>query len=153
MTKTKVRSGVEKFDIPAENAAQFKMWFETRGGLAIWGSLDLGNPGQTYTTPRLNKDGVQPDKPHWGATTEPIRIITDISEVEVVTGKEVKRFKVKTRMGSQGLSIKLSDDSSRRLKEAVAKAGKGAWSEFDYKNQQAIIYVPGSRVPLSDWKA
>jgi hypothetical protein len=145
MTKT-----LEKHVVAPENAAMLKL--ETRGGIAIWGSVDLSNPGASWSTPRLNKDGKPSEKPTWQAGNEPIRIITDPAEIEVHVPKEVKRFKIATRMGSQGLSIKLTDVSSAKLRKAVAKLGDDAWYEFDYDTREAVIYLPDAKVPLMEWK-
>jgi hypothetical protein len=56
--------------------------------------------------------------------------------------KEVKRFRVGIRMGSQGLRVKVTDGGSRRIRREVAKAGAGATYTFDYMTQEAVILVP-----------
>lgn len=141
-----------KHQCTAENAAKMKEWLATRGGLAIWGCLDLARAGQTWTTPVNGPDGQPVSKPHWSASTEPIRIITDAADVEVCVDKEVKRFRVAIRRGAQGFSFKCTDHSSQRIRKEVEKAGKGAYHVFDYDTQEAVIMAPDKVIPLSEWK-
>lgn len=141
----------EKHRVHPAYASRFAEWLDKRGGLAIWESADLSDPTWSCTTPRLQEDGTPYTKPHWKAQSEPARIITEWDDVEVTTGKEVKRFHVALRRGSQGLTIKLTDGSSRRLRSALAKAGEDAWYEFDYEMQEAVIYVPASCVSLREY--
>ena len=61
-------------------------------------------------------------------------------------------------MSSQGLSLKVTDGGTRRIRAAVAKAADNAadhlaWYEFDYQTQEAIIYVHGTSQSLADWMA
>src|ERR1700693_5710362 len=95
------------------NAALFDEWIRTRGGLAVWRSINLSNPGASWTTPLRNADGSPVTKPTWEAANQPERVITDPADVVVSVDKEVQRFHVALRMGSQGLSIKVSDGGSR----------------------------------------
>jgi len=148
---------LEKHQVQVENAAQILQWLETRGGLAIWRSINLSNPGVSWACPLNDENGLPKGKPSWQADNQPERIITDIDEVEVVTALEVKRFHVGVRTGGNGLQLKVTDGGSRRIKAAVAKAAenradKNAWHEFDYSTQEAVILVPGKVVPLRDWK-
>lgn len=140
----------EKLTVSPENAAKFLEWLKTRGGLAIWRSIDLSDPGASCTTPVNGPDGRPVTKPHWKYAEKPERIITDPSEVEVVTPREVKRFRIAVRMGRQGFSLKLTDASTRKVRAACAKAGDDSWYEFDYETQEAIVFVPGKKVPLSE---
>ena len=76
----------------------------------------------------------------------------------MITSKEVKRFHVGVRPGSQGLSLKVTDGGSRRIRAEVAKAErvhkKSAWHVFDYEDHNnAVIMVEGDRVSLTDWMA
>ena len=76
----------------------------------------------------------------------------DIEEIEVATYKEVKRFHVATRVGDQGFSVKVSDGGTRRIHKEVAKAGEGAFYEFDYGDyDNAVIVAPVAVVPLKEW--
>jgi hypothetical protein len=141
----------ERHIVTAENAAKFWEWLQTRGGLAIWKSIDLSNPGLSWTTPANAVDGTPTPKPTWKAESTPSRIITDPAEVVVSIDHEVKRFHVAIRRGSQGFSFKLTDASSDRIHKAVAKAGKDSYHLFDYDTQEAVIMEPESQVPLADF--
>lgn len=138
----------EKLQIRPEQAARFREWLRDRGGIAVWRSANLANPGASWSTPALQPDGTPTPRPTWEAEDRPSRIITDPAEVEVVEPKEVKRFYVAVRRGSQGLSLKLTDGASRKVRAAVEKAGPEAWYSFDYFTQEAVILVPGTVGPL-----
>lgn len=127
-----------------------KEWIERRGGVAVWGSIDFS--GRTWSTPARLEEGDPTPKPHWAATEKPISILTSIDEVEVDIPKLVKRFHIGLRRGSQGLTIKLTDASSARLRRECDKAGENSWYEFDYDTQDALIFVPDKTVSLSVWK-
>ena len=102
------------------------------------------------SSPALSLGGQPTPKPHWKVASEPSRIITDASEIDVVTWKEVKRFHVGVRRGD-GLSFKLTGGATRKVRAAVAKAGDGATYHFDYDAQEAVIVVPDKVVPLNLW--
>ena len=148
---------IEKHDVYPADAPKVWEWLQTRGGLAVWGSLDLSNPGWQCTTPLNQSDGQPSTKPHWRATTEPIRVITDSADVQVIVPKEVKRFHVAVRAkGPMGMTLVVSDGGSRRIRAAVDKASEKydceAWhqpDDCDYDN--AVIYVPDSLTPISEW--
>ncbi len=161
----------EPYVCEAANASKIFDWLLHRGGIFIWRSVNLSNPGQSWTTPatirRGDCDGSKaaegsPDdilpypKPNWQCGSDPERHIVNIADVTVMQSKEVKRFHVATRMSGNGLSIKLTDASSRKLRDAVAKAqeryGKSAWYQFDYGDEKnAVIYIEDSAIPLADW--
>ena len=140
------------YEVYPREVTTMREWLLHRGGLAIWECLDLSDAGKTWTTPALSKDGKPTEKPHWAAGAV-IATVTDPGQVVVTTPKEVKRFHVAVRMGANGLKIKLTDASGRKVRAACEKAGPEAWHEFDYDNQDAIIFVPGEKVPLKDWKS
>ena len=147
---------IEKHVCNPQSAKQMLEWIKTRGGLALWRSINLSNPGETWTTPLNKADGTPMPKQSWEMANEPYRVITDPAEVEVHIPKEVKRFHVGVRMGSQGLSWKVTDGGSRRIEREVAKANEkygDAWYEFDYSTQDAVILVPDARIPLEEFVA
>lgn len=129
-----------------ENAELISKWFDESGGIAVWGSLNLSDPGTTWTT-RLDSG-----KPNWAAANKPELKITDPNQVGVVTYKEVKRFYVAVRRSSSGLMLKLTDGATRKVHRAVEKAGDGAIYEFDYFTQEAVILVPDEVVSLTKWR-
>lgn len=142
---------IEKHRVIEPNAATFLKWVRERGGIAVWGCVDLSDPGKTWSTPLNGTDGTPTAKPHYAATAAPIRVITDLNEILVDTPREVKRFHIAVRMGSQGFKVKVTDGGTRRIRAAIAKAGADAWYEFDYSTQEAVIYVPGQSITLLEW--
>lgn len=135
-----------------EHAVKFKDWLKNRGGLALWQSINLSNPGQTWTSPVKDKEGNPVERPSWQSDHKPYRIITDIAEVEVVVPREVKRFQVGVEMGD-GLQLNCTDGATRRIRSAVDKAGPEAWYTFDYFTQEAIVLVPDKKIPLAEFEA
>lgn len=138
--------------VAPQNAELIRSWLLTRGGIAVWSSLDMSDPGKTWTTPLLKEDGSASGKPHWAASTEPVRVITSPSDVVVEVGQEVKRVKIALRRGANGMKIKLTDASTKKVYAAIdkakAKAG-AAWYEFD--GDQAVIYASAGLKPLTEW--
>ena len=143
----------DRHEVTEEHAPKFLEWIAKRGGVAVWPSVDLSDPGVSMSSPALTPEGKPTPKPHWKLASEPSRVITSASEIDVVTWKEVKRFHVGVRRGSQGMSIELTDGATRKLRAAVAKAGEGATYRFDYEEQAAVILVPSEVVPLDQWSA
>lgn len=154
--RKEVRKMPEIHKIKPEHAARMWDWLQSRGGIAIWRSINLSNPGASWSSPALT-DGKPTPKPTWQCANEPERIITDPAEVHVTVPREVKRFRIALRVGSQGLMVKLTDGSSNRVREAVARAEEKykteAWYEFDYEMQEAVIYVEANSIPLAEWVA
>ena len=142
---------MEPYIIDPQNAERIAEWLKTRGGLAIWKSVDLSDPGFSMTTPVNNADGTPAVKPHWKLENTPSRIITDPAEVLVSKDVEVKRFHIAIRPGSQGLNFKVSDGGSRRIRAEEEKAGEGAYHVFDFSTQEAVILKPESQVSLTEF--
>lgn len=137
--------------IRESDASQIAIWLRDRGGIALWESVDLSDPGFRLTTPRLSADGTPTPKPHWKVGSQPVRIILSPAEITVAVDEVVKRFHVGVRMGSNGFALKVTEGGTRRIRRAVAKAGEGAYHAFDYFTQEAIILRPKSVTPLLDW--
>jgi hypothetical protein len=131
------------------NAPLFWQWIQQRGGVAVWRSLNLSNPAQTWSTPALDKHGQPTSKPHWAAEARPCAVYTDPAEIGVVTYAERKRFRVAIRPGGGG--FKLTDASSRKLERALQAVGEGATYAFDYAAQECIILAPEQAVSLLKW--
>ena len=139
-----------------ENADRIRDWIQNRGGIFIWSSIDLSDPGKTWTSPSTDKDGNRVTKPHWQCGEEPIRHITSEDDVVVEVPKEVKRFRVGVRRASNNpWRFKVTDGGTRRIRSACARAteryGTEAWYCFDYDTQEAVIMVAEKRVPLPQW--
>lgn len=144
---------MDNHQVYPENAAMILDWIRTRGGIAIWDSANLSNPGASWTCPVNDEAGNPKGKPTWEAGKIE-RVITDPAEVDVVAPKEVKRFRVGVRMGSQGFMMKVTDGGSRRIRKEVDKAQEkhgSAWHVFDYGTQEAVILVPDQTVPLLEF--
>ena len=139
-----------RYVIRTEDVDRISEWIKSRGGIAIWQSINLSDPGKTITTPVLNAEGKEVTKPLRWVDDKPARVITDPAEVWVSVDEEVKRFRVGVRMGSQGLSLKVTDGGTRRIRREVARAGEGAYYIFDYDTQEAVILRPVSQKRLSE---
>ncbi|KPK66804.1 MAG: hypothetical protein AMS21_01225 [Gemmatimonas sp. SG8_38_2] len=141
----------ERLQCSVQNAPKFLEWIRGRGGVAVWRSINLSNPGASWSTPAMT-DGKPTCKPTWQAGSEPERVITDANEIDVVEAREVKRFHVAVRRSDNGLMLKVTDGGSRRIRRECEKAGEGSWYEFDYGDyNNAVIYVPGDTVTLAKW--
>lgn len=132
-----------------KNARTFWDWIKNRGGLAVWQSINLSNPDASWTTPALTEDGKPMPKPTWQVGEAPTKVITDPAKVLIRTYEEVKRFRVGLRQA--GLTIKVTDGGSRRIRSAVAKAGEDATYTFDYETQEAVILKPAKTITLAEW--
>jgi len=145
---------MEALTISAEIAPKVRDWIATRNGVAVWKSQDLSRAGEEVLTPATRHDGVLADKaskPRWDVAFD--RIVTDARDVLVANTREVKRFRVGLQRGS-GLSIVLTDAASRRVREAKAKAGSGAFHVFDHDDAGravAVIMVPTDTTTLDSW--
>lgn len=141
-----------KLTINSENAEKILSWLKDRGGVAVWNSIDLSDPSRQMLTPVNDTEGNKYEKPHWKMSSIP-EIITDVNDITVSVDKEVKRFHVAVRYGSNGLSMKVSDGGSRRIRREVEKAGKDAYYLFDYGDyDNAVIMAPDKQMPLKDYE-
>ena len=134
-----------------ENAPLFLTWIKDREGIAIWHTVNLSNPDQSWSAPVVDKEGKRLVRPHSYAEATPRRIITGTDEVLVTTYREVKRFHVGVE--PHGMTLKLTGGATRRVHAAVSKAEEGACYRFDYETQDAVIMVPDKQISLTDWVA
>ena len=135
----------------SENAPKLWRWIKERGGVAVWPSHNLANPGVSWSTPARQEDGTPFPKPSWQAADQPSMVLLDPGEVEVSVDREVRRFRVGIRRGAQGLMVKCTDGATRKIRSAVSKAGDGAYYVFDYGTQHAVIMVPDKTCSLTEW--
>lgn len=142
-----------KHRVLAENAALIWQWFMERGGIAVWKSVEMSNPGRTWTTPIRDAEGNPTPRQDWRMEQTPSLTITDPAEVVVDVPKEVKRFRVAIKVVVQGMLMKCSDASSRRIRRECEKAAENSWYEFDYAMQEAVVFVPGESKPLPEFIA
>ena len=138
-----------KLHVDEKDAHNFARWMKTGGGVAVWGNVYLGEDTR-WSTPVLT-NGVPTTKPNYKATNEPMDIITDAEEIEVLEYEEFKRIPLRLRVGSQGLSLKLTDADNRRVNKALAAAGVGATYDYDYFTQEAVVLRPTGSVSLAEW--
>ena len=129
-----------------ENSERMLGWSANRGGIAIWPSVNLSNPGTSWSTP-----ADLTTRPTWECADKPERIITDVADIVVSVDREVKRFHVGQTRGS-GLMFVVTDAGSRRIRKEVAKAGDGAYHVFDYDDDKnAVIMAPERTISLREW--
>lgn len=145
--------------VEPHNAGLFNLWIQERGGVAVWKSINLSNPGFSMSSPVLDQDGNPTTKPNWQLETTPSDVYTDPADIGVIQYEEAARFPVRVRVGSNGLSVKLTDSSSRHLERrlrAWRKRVSQEWAEwvthrFDYEFQEAVILIPVSVVSLPEY--
>jgi hypothetical protein len=142
---------MNKLVVLEENAPKFSEWLKKRGGLAVWRSVDLSDPGASCTTPALTEDGKAYPQPHWKYDNKPERIVIDANEVQVQRMVEVKRFHVATKRGNS-FNYVLTDGAQRRLYRELEKAG--STYIFDYgAYENCIILKPDKVQTLTEWEA
>lgn len=110
-----------KVECHRDNAARFTDWLANRGGIAVWPSLDLRNAGASCSTPALTLTGEPTTRPGWSYASTPSVIVTDPADVGVYDETLFKAIRVSLRRGTNGLSLKLTDTSQRRV-DALMKA-------------------------------
>ena len=137
--------------VNSNDAPRISEWLTSRGGVAIWRSINLSNPGASWTTPALNSDGSRVMKPNWQCDSQPERVIVNPADIQVSFDIEVRRFRVGIRVGGQGTMLKVTDGGTRRIRSAVAKAGTGSYHHFDYTTQEAVIFKPDKVISLVEW--
>lgn len=141
---------IELLEIDERHAVKVSRWIADCGGVAVWGCLDLADPSRRFFTPARLTDGTVPGSPHWSAPRTPQRIVTDPAQVEVVTHRQVRRLRVAIRPG-YGLSLRLTDAASARLRNALDEIGPGA--VYVFEGNEAILFAEESRTPLVQWLA
>jgi len=103
---------------------KFQDWINSRGGVKVWRNLNLSNPDAGFRfTPALTEDQKDYPKPHWSVGYQ--ETIRDISRFRFVKSMcEVKRLRVAVSMSGNGLMLKLTEGSSRKLRLACQKIQK-----------------------------
>jgi hypothetical protein len=124
---------------------KFQTWINNRGGVQVWKNINLSNPdaGNTFTPALKIREGEETipyPQPHW--SMERGEVITDINRFKFVKAfKEVKRFHVAIRVSGNGLTLKCTDASTRRIRAACDKF-PGSVYRFDYDTQECVIEIP-----------
>lgn len=144
-----------KIQCQPENASKYKDWLANRGGLFVWRSANLSNPGQQWVGPARDKDGNAATKENWQMENTPSRHITDISQVEVEVDKVLKELRCGIRRGGNGLTLKFTDGGSNRIRKEIEKAGPGAYHVPIFPAFEGcpnvMIVVPDKIVPLAEF--
>jgi len=151
-------NGSNRHTIESTQVEKIVGWIKNRGGIAIWRSVNLSNPGASWTTPATIRKGdctgqegddiVPYPKPSWQTESKPSNIIDSVEDIDVSYDVEVKRFRIGLRRS--GVGFKVTDAGTRRIRKEVEKAGKGSFYRFDYDSREAVIFRQDRIVPLTE---
>jgi len=142
----------ERHLITMQAAVKVREWLKAGRGVAVWRSINLSNPDGQWLTPARTEDGKTMTKQSWEMPNEPNQVFEKVEDFRVGIDREVKRFHVAVRMGSQGFSYKVTDAGSARIRSEVEKAGDNAYHVFDYGDyKNAVIMAPDKIINLEDW--
>lgn len=98
-----------KIEISKADAPRIADWLANRGGVAIWQSLDLSRAGERVFAP------ADAPRPSWRYADKPVEIVTQAGDIGVYTETLFKAFPVSLRRSSNGLTLKLTDNSQRKV--------------------------------------
>lgn len=130
------------------NAERFAQWLKDRGGISLWKSLNLSNPGASWCTPALTEEGTDYPKPNWQTESAPALTVCDPDFVGVEIPQEFKRVKISLQQ--QGLmKIVLTDASTRKVTKALEEAGDGSF--YTFEDDVAVIWKVVGTVGLMEW--
>lgn len=144
-----------KIEIAAADAPRITDWIATRGGVAIWQSLDLAEAGQRTFTPALTADGKPTTAPNWRYNTKPVEIVTQPNDIGVYSEILFKAFPVSLRRSNNGLTLKLTDGSQHKLDKTMAdcrkKHGNAHYRKGILEDSPASIgvYYATESIPLT----
>lgn len=141
---------MQTIECSVENAPKFIEWCKSRGGVARWRSVNLSNPGASWSTPALTLEGLPTPKPTWQADSAPELVESDPAKITVFMDREVRRLRVAIKRGDS-FNFVLTDASTRKVRKATAEAGPEAYYRFDYDSQEAVIMAPDSKMTLAQW--
>jgi len=134
---------MSKLLVSADVASRIHDWLTKRGGVAVWESINLSNPGAEFLTPADSK------RPNWQVANKPARVVTDINNVTVTVLRQVRRFHVSVRVKEMALVV--SDGGTRRIRRELAKH-KDATYQFDFDSfDNVVILVPEATIPLNEY--
>lgn len=130
-----------------ENAERFAMWLKDRGGISLWKSINLSNPGASWCTPALSEDGTEYPKPNWQTESTPALTVCDSDFVGVEIPQEFKRIKISLQQ--RGMKVVLTDGSTRKVTKALEEAGEGSF--YTFEDDTAVIWKVVGTVALMEW--
>lgn len=102
----------------ADHYPKFALWDAERGGILLWRSCDLSSAGRTWCTPAKTADGADTPKPHYAACDPTLMRLADMTFYKQ---ELVSTHAIRTRIGSQGFSIKVSDTSTSAMNKRVTR--------------------------------
>lgn len=130
------------------DAPKFWDWIKSRGGVAVWRSVNISNPGASWSTPVKTLSGDDFSKPTWQADGSPL-IITDPDVIKVFDARQVARVKLAIRTRGRGLVQKPTPASNHRVRKALKEAGDDAYHVYD--GDVALIMKPCGEMSLRAW--
>jgi len=145
---------MSRITITADMAPKIRGWIRDRGGVNYWRSASLSDPSRTCFTPIFDVDGNPTGKPAWWCEREPADTLKAEDAFEVVRDKKYKTCRIATRVGAQGLLIKLTDASSAKVKKLLDEAGEGSRYEFGgIDGKDCTVFKKVGVTPLEEWDA
>ena len=126
---------------------KFEKYIQSRGGVKVWENVNLSTPereifisGGTRVWKQESKAAVL-DRRVSRTNYQGHKRLWFVKEM-----REVKRFHVAIRRGSQGFCFKCTDASSARIRRECAKikakTGEEPGYDFDYEAQECVIFQP-----------
>lgn len=158
-----------KHECNEETAPKFLKWISERGGVAVWKSINLSNPGASWSSPATIRkgdcDGIPSDapdadeiipypKPTWQASNTPI-IFTNLDEIGVYTDALYKAFRVGLKMS--GMSSHLTDGAQRKLDKVMTeceeKHGSAHYKKgvLDIDGASIGVFYDTEIISLREW--
>ena len=137
-----------RIEISRTDAPRLLDWLATRGGVAIWSSLDLSRAGERVFTP------ADLPRPSWHYPETPTEIVTDRADIGVYDEVLFSAFPVSLRRSNNGLTLKLTDGAKRKVDKAMAachdKHGNSHYKKGVLEDVPASIgvYYSSEPVPL-----
>jgi hypothetical protein len=150
-------NSVRKFrtECSAEDAPKFALWIKERGGIAVWKSVNLSNPGGSWSTPVRDVNGSVNGPPTWQCGFKPDAIVSDPAEVGVYREVLFKAFPVAVRRSGNGLMLKLTDAAQRKLEATLERCkeqhGSAHYRSGVLQGPSIGVFYTGSLVPLSEF--
>ncbi len=143
-----------KIETQRDNAGKMLDWLTNRGGVAIWESRDLRNAGARTFTPARTLAGEPTTQPGWQWSVTPVEIVTDRADIGVYDETLYKAFPVSLRSSGNGLSLKLTDPSQRKvdkvMQECIVQHGNAHYHKgvLPDKAYSIGVYYASEAVPL-----
>lgn len=134
----------ERIDVTVPGVREkFAGWVAQRGGVAVWENANLSTPdaGEQFT-PAVT-DGAPTPQPHWSVKPIP-EIVTDLARFRFVKSfREVGRRKIAVRVSGNGLMLKLTDASTRKVNnfQDSYKEKHGVRPFYRFEDDEAVFEV------------